>query len=52
MKAQRQYLLALPASIEGLEEKNLAKVERYLSDFFDLADDPDKLVRRFERSCL
>lgn len=50
--AERESLLALPSSIEGLEDGNVTKVERYLSDFFELASDPDRLIRRFERSCI
>lgn len=50
--AHREVLLAMPGSIGGLEPKNIEKVERYLSDFFELVDEPDKLLRRFERSCL
>lgn len=52
VREQRELLLALPSGIEGLEDGNISKVERYLSEFFELADDPEKLVNRFERSCL
>ena len=50
--AHREVLLAMPGSISGLEQKNIEKAERYLLDFFKLADDPERLLRRFERSCL
>ena len=49
---RRELLLAVPSGIAGLEAGNVSKAERYLSDFFELADDPEKLLRRFERSCL
>lgn len=52
LQAKREVLVAMPANIAGLHATNARKAQRYLADFFKLADDHDRLLRRFERSCL
>lgn len=52
IRGKREALMAMPAGIAGLNAANVRKAERYLADFFELADDNDTLARRFERSCL
>lgn len=52
VSSRREQLLAMPVSVPALDESNVRKVARYLAEFFELADTPEKLLRRFERSCL
>ena len=50
-REKQAELLALPATIPGLDEGHRKKAEKYLGDFFDLIAKPDKVKRTFVTDC-
>ena len=48
----REDILAVPASVEGLSERESAKAREYLQEFFDRAERRDRMLSRFENRCL
>jgi hypothetical protein len=44
--------MRLVDEIPGLEAKSRKKARTYLADYFELAEDEDKLIGIFERRCL
>ena len=48
----REQILAVPNSVAGLTERESGRAEDYLQDFFDSAENRDRLLSRFEQRCL
>jgi hypothetical protein len=49
---QRDAILQVMADLPGLSAKNRKRQLSYLDDFFAAAENPDKLLKEFERRCL
>ena len=49
---RRDDVLGVVRQVPSLDEKDIKVMEEYLGEFFDQANDVDKLVRSFERRCL
>ena len=49
---RRDDILGVVRQVPGLVEKDIKTMEKYMEKFFDKANDVDKLVKYFERSCL
>jgi hypothetical protein len=50
-REKQAELLALPASLPGIEEGHRKNVEKYLGEFFDLISKPDKVKKVFVTEC-
>lgn len=50
--SKREPILDVVRTLPGLERRNAERAERYLEDFFEAADNPERLLRSFERHCL
>jgi len=50
-REKRAELLALPGSIQGLDEGHRKSAEKYLNEFFELIGQPDKAKRTFVTGC-
>jgi hypothetical protein len=48
----RDDILRVVDDLPQLSQEDIKSLRRYLEDFFELAADEDKLLRRFERRCL
>ena len=49
---RRDDILDVIRQVPGLVEKDIKTMDKYLNQFFDKANDVDKLVKSFERRCL
>lgn len=49
---RRDNVLGVVRQVPGLIENDIKAMEEYLDEFFDQANDVDKLVKSFERRCL
>ena len=49
---RRDDILGVIRQVPGLVENEIKAMEEYLDEFFDQANDVDKLVKSFERRCL
>lgn len=52
IKARRVDILDVISQLPGLTQKDIAAKTKYLNRFFVRANDEDKIVKSFERSCL
>lgn len=52
VKSHKEEILALLQDIPGLDEKNVDTSSKFLNAFFEKAEDEEKLLRTFERSCI
>ena len=50
-REKQAELLALPASLPGLDEGHRRNAEKYLNEFFELISKPDKVKRTFVTGC-
>ena len=48
----REEILAVPGVIAGLSERESERAREYLLEFFDSAENRDRLLSRFEERCL
>ena len=48
----REQILAVPASVSGLSERESEGAREYLQEFFDRAEKRDRMLSRFENRCL
>lgn len=49
--AQKEDILSLPRSIEGLDEKSIKHAISYISEFYDIIENPKKLENQIIRHC-
>jgi hypothetical protein len=49
---RKDDILDIIRQVPSVGEKDIKSMEKYLNQFFDKADDVDKLVKSFERRCL
>jgi hypothetical protein len=52
IKALEESVLELMAAVPALSEQAIKQRVSYLSEFFDAAKDEEKLLRKFDRSCV
>jgi len=50
-RARKDALLALPASLPGIDEGHRKNVDKYLNEFFELISRPDRVKRTFVTDC-
>jgi hypothetical protein len=50
-RARKDALLALPASLPGIDEGHRKNVDKYLAEFFELISRPDRVKRTFVTDC-
>ncbi|MDJ0909133.1 MAG: hypothetical protein QNI99_08055 [Woeseiaceae bacterium] len=48
----QEQILAVPASVAGLSDRRSARAQDYLQEFFDTAENRERLLSRFENRCL
>lgn len=52
IRAKKAEILEVLRTVPGLSAKDIKKDVRFIEKFFARAEDPEKLVRRFEDACL
>ena len=50
--SRKEAILDVVRNVPGLEPRNVERAVDFLGDFFDDAEDGDRLLRSFERRCL
>lgn len=52
VKSKKTGIFEIVNNLPGIPEKGLKQTRHYLTDFFDKAEDEEKLVRSYEKHCI